>query len=126
MNTFSPANDLEASLVAAKAKKIPLELFLQKLLESQLALPSASEVLDDGTGFAPILYEKHGVMMLAAFTDKSRVSQMTDLAPYCLVMTGENVVRRIPPQYGLVINPGLEVGLDFSPDGLRRILHELR
>lgn len=99
--------------------------FLQRLIHSDLALPSATEVKEDGTGFNPILYEKQGTKMVAAFTDKARIGELIHIAEYCLMMNGLQVLRRIPLGYGLVINPGLEIGLELSPNGIMQIIKDM-
>ena len=125
MSDFGPINELEKSLVSAKSRQMAVEVFLRQMLNTDLALPSISEVGDDGNGFAPLTYDRHGTPMLAAFTDPGRIGALSDVAQYCLVMNGLQVLRRIPPGHGVVINPGLEMGLDLSPDGIKRILSEL-
>lgn len=125
MKMFEPRNELEASLLSAKNQEIPVPTFLRQLTQSDLALPSATEVKDDGTGFSPIIYDKQGTKMLGVFTDKTRIGELNHIAQYCLTMNGLQVLRRIPSGYGLVINPGLEVGLDLSPDGILRIVKDM-
>jgi hypothetical protein len=125
MKEFHPLNDLESSLLVAKGNGISIETFVQQLVRSDLALPTAKEVQGDGSGFEPILFDKQGINMLAAFTDKTRVSQLAHIAGYCLVMNGLEVLRRIPSGYGLVINPGLDVGFELSSEGIAEILKEM-
>lgn len=125
MNEFLPLNELEFGLLAAKCNEISISEFVRKLVASDLALPTAAEVQEDGTGFVPILFDKQGTKMLAAFTDKVRASQLEHVAKYCLVMNGLSVLRRVPPSYGLVINPGLEVGFELSADGIVEIVRDL-
>jgi len=125
MNEFLPLNELEFDLLAAKRNEISVSEFIRKLVSSDLALPTAEEVQEDGSGFMPILFDKHGTKMLAVFTDKVRASQLEHVAKYCLVMNGLSVLRRIPPGYGLVVNPGLEVGFELSADGVVEIVKDL-
>lgn len=125
MKEFHPLNDLEVSLLAAKENEISLETFVRQLVRSDLALPTAKEVQSDGSGFEPIIFDKQGSSMLSAFTDKVRVSQLAHIARYCLVMNGLELLRRIPPRYGLVINPGLDVGFELSSEGIAEILKEM-
>lgn len=122
---FDPCNDLESSLCSAKNNEISVAEFLLHLVHSDLTLPSASEVEDDGAGFRPIIYDKNGTKMLASFTDKARMGGLLHIATYCLTMNGLQVLRRIPRGVGLVINPGLEIGLDLSPDGIVQIIRDM-
>lgn len=124
MKGFRPLNDFELALEQAQGGHLGVPELMRALLSSELAVPSAEEVMADGSGFSPLLFNKKGVQMLACFSDKSRVSEFADMAPYCLVMQGRELLRRMPPGYGLVINPGLAVGFDMTPDGILRLLSE--
>ena len=125
MKKFNPLNELEWSLLAAQENKISVEIFLQKFVRSVLVLPAAKNVLEDGSGFEPVLFDKLGTNMLAAFADKTRASHLADIARYCLEMNGLEVLRRIPPGYGLVVNPGFGVGLELSPEGIAEIVKDM-
>ncbi len=122
MKKFLPMNELESSLLAVKHDEIPVSEFIRQLVSSDLALPTAKEVQEDGSGFEPIFFEKQGTRMLAVFTDKARASQLTHVAKYCLVMNGLEVLRRMPPENGIVVNPGLKVGFELSREGIAQIV----
>ncbi|KQZ34578.1 hypothetical protein ASD92_09885 [Massilia sp. Root1485] len=111
-------------MLAAQEKRIPVEEFIRQLVASNIALPSAVEVQENGSGFQPIIFDKLGTKMLAIFTDKARVTQLEHIAKYCLVMNALEMLRRIPSGYGIVINPGLNVGLELSPDGIAEIVKD--
>jgi hypothetical protein len=124
MTTFMPLNSLEVALVQAQDGILPVQKLLQILVESDLAMPSATEVIEDGSGFQPLLFPKGEAQMLACFSDKSRIGEFSSLAPYCLVINGRDVLRRMPLGYGLVINPGAATGFDISPDGIAKIIED--
>jgi len=96
MSEFFPLNELEVGLVAAQKKAISVEEFIRKLILSDLVLPSAGEVKEDGSGFQPIFFDKVGTKMLAAFTDKTRALQLEHIAEYYLAINALEVLRRIP------------------------------
>ena len=121
---FRPLNDFELALEQAKDGRLEVRELLRVLVSSELAVPSAEEVMADGSGFSPLLFNKNGVQMLACFSDKSRVGEFADMTSYCLVMKGRELLSRMPPGYGLVINPGLTVGFDMTPDGISRLISE--
>jgi len=125
MREFNPLNELEWSLLAAKENKISVEIFLRQLARSVLALPTAKEVQEDGSGFEPVFFNKLGTSMLAVFTDKTRVSLFVNIAGYCLLMNGLEVLRRMPPGCGLVVNPGLVVGFELPPEGIAKIVQDM-
>jgi len=59
--------------------------------------------------------------MMAVFTDIERAKRTAEHAKYCLRMTGKDRLQRMPPDFGIVVNPGFIAGLDISADGIRRI-----
>lgn len=124
MNVFRPLNGFELVLEQAQNGHLEIPELMRALLSSELAVPSAKEVMVDGSGFSPLLFSKEGVQMLACFSDRRRIGDFSDLTPYCLMMRGHELLRRIPPGYGLVINPGLAVGFDMTPDGISLLLSE--
>jgi hypothetical protein len=124
MDEFVPQNELESKLLAARQGLIPIGDFVRQLWASELMLPTASEVQADGAGFEPVLFDKQGARMLAAFTSRQRVARVGQIAKFCLITKGAHVLRRMPEGYGLVINPGLKAGLEISPQGISEILAE--
>lgn len=124
MINFSPINSLETTLVSAKSGVMSMKDFIVVLLGSELIVPSAKEMQDDGSGLEPLFFDKNGVAMLATFTDKSRMSQFTNVARYCLVMNAFDLLKMVPREYGVVINPGTDGGFDISPSGIKDIIKD--
>lgn len=124
VTNFSPLNSLEKALVSAKTGAMPIKEFIATLLMSDLAVPSTTEMQADGSGLTPLFFDKEGIGMLAAFTDKSRISELTNVARYCLIVKAFDLLKRMPREYGLVINPGCDVGFDISPDGIREVVKD--
>jgi len=122
---LAPENELENLLVAAYEKQIGFEGFFKSFLEADLSIPSGSEVMPDGSGMAPLLFEKNGVQMLGVFTTISRVSLFKDKTPYCLSMKGRELLARMPSDYGLIVNPGFDKGFELPPSALKKILQGL-
>lgn len=122
--SFVPMNELESMLVRAKNGQVPVSDLMRALVDSDVVLPSGSEVLADGTGFEPLLFSKEKLQMVACFTDKSRIGEYVKMTPYCLVMKGKDFLRGIPSGHGVVVNPGQEVGFDISPDGIGKVLSD--
>ena len=124
MTDFYPINDVETSLVAAMNSRMPMAEFMKIFLASTVELPSANEVHVDGAGLSPIIFDKEGVGMLALFTHKDRIASFAERAPYCVSIKAIDVLRRLPPGYGVVVNPGVKFGFDISSDGVREILRD--
>jgi hypothetical protein len=117
MTDFIPLNEFEKALLEARSGRLPAQKLLHLMADAELAVPSAAEVSADGSGFQPLLFPKESVPMLACFSDRSRIGEYAQLAPYSLM--------RMPPEYGLVVNPGSTVGFDMPPEGIARIAREL-
>ncbi|WP_196297808.1 SseB family protein [Xanthomonas albilineans] len=117
-------NDLERALISAKAGILSISEFVATLLVSELVVPSTTEIQPDGSGLTPLFFDNKGVGMLVAFTEKSRISEFTKMAGYCLEVKAFDLLKRIPVEYGVVINPGCDVGFDISPNGIREIIKD--
>ena len=124
MTDFHPLNDAETFLAAAMGGQMPMAEFMKIFLASTVELPSANEVHADGAGLIPILFDKEGTNMLALFTHKDRIAPFRERASYCVSMKAIDVLRRLPPGYGVVINPGGKFGFDISSEGVREILRD--
>lgn len=96
MDDFVPLVKLEEELLDARRGSKAAGDFVQRLWSSELALPTANAVKNDGSGFSPIFFDRLGTNMLAAFTSKERMSHPQHLAKYCLVLKGAEVLRRMP------------------------------
>lgn len=118
-------DSLALAILNAKARTTPVSQLIRALWVAELALPSGSPVKPLGQGFQPLLFNKHDVPMLACFSDKALIGEFIDMAPYCLTMKGEKLLRWLPSGHGLVINPGQEACFDISPEGIANIVKEL-
>ncbi len=119
-----PENPLETALVAARKGEIPLAEFLSKLLDSDVAVPSATEVQADGSGFSPVAFEKDGTGMVAVFSSLERASKVGEHAQYALTINARSFFGMLLADVGVVLNPGFDEGIDVSPDGVARLLRD--
>jgi hypothetical protein len=118
---FVPENFLEQSLVRAQENLIPLNQFLQELIQEKIFILSTSSIEADGSGISPLTFDREAVMMVAAFTSLSRAKIFAKPDVFCLEIQGGNFLERIPKDHGLVLNPGLSVGLEIPPLGIENI-----
>jgi hypothetical protein len=91
---------------------------LGAFLAAQVVVPSGEAVSDGFGGFVPVLYEREGVPILAVFTSLDRATVVSAMAPFAVTMTGRELVDRMPPDYGIVVNPGHGEGFDMSPQSV--------
>ena len=124
-DTFTPENELEILLVRAMNKEISFSQFIEKILELEFFIPSATQISKAGSGLSPLIFDKNGTQMFSVFTALSRVSMYQDKTPYCLRMKVNELLKRVPKGHGLVVNPGLSVGFDLPPEGVQRMIEDL-
>ena len=91
------------------------------LLEATLVVPSGSAVGPRFVGFQPVLYERDGTPVLGVFTSLEKASLVATLAPYAVTLTGIELLAIMPPDHGLVVNPGHAEGFDMPPSGVARL-----
>lgn len=72
-------------------------------------------------GFDPVYFDRGGVPMLAAFTSFELTAHVTELAQHALTMTGRDLVLRMPPGQGIVVNPGHDVGFEILPVAMAHV-----
>lgn len=124
MNELIPLNTFESTLADARQGHLSVPQLMRMLVGSVLFVPSATEVMEDGSGFQPLLFDKGNARMLACFSDKSRVGDFSSLAPYGVTMKGRDILVRIPSGYGVVVNPGNLIGFDISPEGIAEVISD--
>ncbi|MES2205868.1 MAG: SseB family protein [Pseudomonadota bacterium] len=120
--SFEPLNALETSLSNVQKKVLARHDFIQTLLESELVVSSVTEIMPDGSGFLPLLLKKLNVQMLVCFTEEERIGKHEQTAPYYVSILGKDLLKRLPNGFGLVINPGLSVSFEISPDEAQQIV----
>lgn len=114
-----PGGGLEASVSAAMGGA-DVDV-VGALLAAEVVVPSGSPVGERFEGFVPVLYDRDGVPVLAVFASLERARGVADMAPYAVTMTGSDLVARMPPHHGLVLNPGYSVGFELPPEGVDRV-----
>ena len=121
---LEPVNSLETMLKSAQEGHSSFDSFIDMLMTSDLFAASTSELLDKDTSFVPMLFDREGVPMLAVFTDKSRASLYKEKLKSLAKKTGEHLLLTMPKGYGVVINPGFDVGLEILPEGVENLLQK--
>ena len=121
LHAFDPANETETVIADTRAGTRPVGALLPALAEATLYVPSRAEVQADGSGFAPLLLGEAGQPLVAAFTAPDRALLHRDHAEYLLGMPGDAFFRRLPPGYGVVVNPGFAAQLVVDAEAIARL-----
>lgn len=113
---------LETRLTSSDASTTDMRDLVVSLLESVVVVPSGAE-FDSGRGaFQPVLYPRGDVQMMAVFSTFERIGDsIKSIAPYAATMSGLDVIRRLAPGVGLVVNPGSQEGFEILPEAIELI-----
>ena len=88
------------------------------MVTATLVVPSGAEVGERFEGFQPLLFDRDGTTMLGVFTSLELAGGVADVAPYALTLTGRDVLRMMPADHGLAVNPGHRAGFELPPSGV--------
>ena len=111
LRDVSPEGDLETSIVALRAGQTGIEEVAGLLVKARLFVPSpqSPDVKPDKTGFKPVVVELPEGLFVPAYTSVARAEAMQEqnLAAASGIETeGAWIVKNLPPDLGLYINPG--------------------
>lgn len=123
---FKPIDEFEEKLTSASNGEVPFDKFLPDFLAARVSMPSGDHPGDDGMNFIPLLFDRNGLQMIACYSHPERLKHFADIAPYGLEMTGRAVLERLPAEYGLVLNPGYNVGMELFPNTIASIVKEMK
>lgn len=98
---------------------------LWTLAAATVYVPSGADPGEGLENLRPVYYPKDELQMLAVFTTTEGADSLSDVAPWLVTFTGEELLRRMPAADGLVVNPGLPDGFDVPPSGLQALRVEL-
>ncbi|GAB2967626.1 SseB family protein [Frigoribacterium salinisoli] len=118
---------LEQAISKGQAGEGDMNAVLAEFVNSEVVVPSATEVTSDLNALQPVLFDRDGTPMLAAFTHEDRVGeQVRGVAPNTAVLHAAELVQAIPPQTGLVLNPGNSEGFEMLPEGVAQLADDVR
>ena len=118
-----PRNSLEVALEKSQLGELSLPDFLSLLVLSDLYIVSTEIVSDGAKGLHPLLFDRSGVPMAAVYTDSARTdNNEKERIKSVVKMKGADILKNIPPGYGVVINPGFDLGLELLPEGVRNVV----
>jgi hypothetical protein len=115
---FTPENDLEKAIEEARRGALSLADLVKVVVRLNLYISSLNEVQRDGGGFEPLLLEQNGKPLVAVFSSLSRPGLHRHMAEYVLQMNGREFFLRIPPNYGVILNPGYAAQVIIPSDGV--------
>lgn len=115
---FKPENKLEEVILAAKKGEASAEEMFSTLAESNIYVASKTEIQTDWSGFLPFLVIENGAPYIAVFSSLERPDPQKHQANHVLQISAREFIRRILPEYGIVMNPGYVVHFLMPPSGV--------
>ncbi len=128
---FDPQNDLERQLLAAQEGRIPPETFVATLIGSEVFMPVYEK--HEAGGFAtdtkakPLkikIPDEDGQDVLVLFTSPDRAKAFVQDYPGYgggLVAEFTWVLDKLGIGFGISLNPGLAVGMDFEAQDVEQL-----
>lgn len=125
-------NELERKLLAAINGELDGDEFMRELMREQIFIPVKDEA-DSGianfqrtTKAIPlVVQDEEGRNILVLFTSPERARAfLAEFPGYGggLLADFSWIVERMEPGFAIVVNPGLELGMDIEPDDVTRML----
>jgi hypothetical protein len=122
--SFVPETVIEHRILAAQKGELSGDALLREIAASNLYIPSKDDVQEDGSRFQPVLLEMDGQSYVAVYTALARIP--SDLAPYLLQTVGTYFFLRLPPGYGVMVNPGYAAQMLIPAHGVAAFQQDLR
>jgi hypothetical protein len=123
--TDTPQTVAELAIVQSRAGVIAPQAALWAMAASILAVPTTEPTDGALETFSPLLVGRDGQEFLVVFTVPERIGRFRDRAAAFIEMQGADVVRRMPPGIGLVVNPETTVGFEVPDAGVAAFRAEL-
>jgi hypothetical protein len=105
MIDLPPQNPLETLLNSAMDGQTSIGGFMKAFVAADVIVLNHRLVTPDGSGFDPLLFAEKGDLFVGVFTDMVRLGVYTQSAPYVGQMKLVEVLKRVPPGHGVVVNP---------------------
>ncbi len=130
--TFEAKNELEARLLAAMNGELEAEDFMRELMTQQIFIPIKDDPDSGIKGFQRttkatplVVQDEDGQNILVLFTSPERAKEfLAEMPGYGggLLADFSWIVERMESGFAIVVNPGLEFGMDISPEDVTQML----
>ncbi|MBN8831969.1 MAG: hypothetical protein J0G94_15420 [Sphingomonadales bacterium] len=121
---YRPLTQLEAAVRNAMAGTGDERDVLAALMISDICVPSAGEVQQDGTGLTPLLLQskRFGSRMVVVLDDASRIGpEIRARARHALQVSGGWLIGSIAPDIGITLFVGPGIGCELSAELLASV-----
>jgi hypothetical protein len=105
---------LEQAIARGQAGETDMTAVLTEFINTVVVVPTATPLTPETDQLQPVLFDRDGVPMLAAFTHEDRIDEkVTSVADH---VAGT----------GLVINVGTTDGFEMMPEGVAQLADDVR
>ncbi|WP_423923132.1 SseB family protein [Frigoribacterium sp. 2-23] len=118
---------LEQAISRGQAGEGDMNAVLAEFVNAQVVVPTATDAQESLNDLQPVLFDREGTPMLAAFTHADMIGeQVKGVAQYSAILPAAELVQAIPAQTGLVVNPGNSEGFEMLPEGVAQLADDVR
>ncbi len=129
MSAFKAENELEKKLIDAQSGLIEGETFLKEMLDMQVFMPIMDKHsiagFQESKQAMPLSFkDEEGVEMVVLFTSPERAKEFVKDYPGYeggLLEDFKWIIEKIGGGYGVILNPGFDVGLELEADMLENM-----
>ncbi len=117
--------NLDPLLKRYKQGEVPRADMLTQLMGHTILVPSAAEIDAQGAGYEPLVFDRLGTPMVAAFSNTALAAKYQSSHPHLVPIKALGFVQALQPEFGLVLNPGDALSLELVPDLLARLRQQM-
>ncbi|OUE31442.1 hypothetical protein BFL35_04965 [Clavibacter michiganensis] len=118
---------LEQAIARGQAGESDMTAVLTEFINTVVVVPTATPLTPETDQLQPVLFDREGVPMLAAFTHEDRIDEkVTSVADHVATIPAAELVQAIPEGTGLVINVGTTDGFEMMPEGVAQLADDVR
>lgn len=118
---------LEQAISKGQAGEGDMNSVLAEFVNAQVVVATATDAQESLNDLQPVLFDREGVPMLAAFTHVDMIGeQVKGVAEFSATLPAAELVQAIPAETGLVVNPGNREGFEMLPEGVAQLADDVR
>ncbi|UWF77587.1 SseB family protein [Microbacterium neungamense] len=117
---------VERAILGARQGTLTPETALWALAAAEVYFLAEDEPKGASLPESPVLLEREGHQFLAVFTSGDAMTTYLTGKRAAVRINGFELLQRIPPSVGVVVNPGADAALELPAQGLAEFVHDVR
>lgn len=124
---LEPKNQLERLILDHRQGKIDERIFYKRLIDRTVYVATDNlEEAERTTGFKPVILVREGREYVAVFSMMDRTETLVREGGGSVQMLVRQLLDRVPPGIGIVLNPSYEAAVELSPDKVEALREIVR